>query len=55
MTQIGWQVCIYTSDITNSVCDVGPALQPSDHPGQDNARSPENVSDKIFFFFIKTC
>lgn len=47
MTQIGWQGYSYTSYVTNSVCDVGPALQPPDHPGQDNARSPKNVSDKM--------
>lgn len=34
---------IYTSNIASSVSDVGPALQPPEYPGQNTARSPENV------------
>jgi len=38
---------IYTSNVTNSVRDEGPALQPPDYPGQATARSPESVPDVI--------
>lgn len=42
---------IYTSNVTNSVSDVGPALQSPDYPGQDTVRSPKNVPDVIKLSF----
>ena len=42
---------IYTSNVTNSVSDVGPVLQPPDYPGQDTVRGPENVPDMIKLSF----
>lgn len=42
---------IYTSNVTNSVHYMGPALQSPDYPEEDTARSPKNVPDMIKLSF----